>query len=90
MSKDVYDIFMSDGNATKALDSSEIWKIYSKSELERDATKQKVAFEKKVEDENNIMDNIDQFQDATLFMHTRARIGSVTLTSDTLVPIMVR
>jgi uncharacterized membrane-anchored protein YjiN (DUF445 family) len=62
MMDEVYKDFFTDHQTRRVLESSEVWRNYSKSELARDEIRQKRATDEKLDTENKLMAQIEEFR----------------------------
>jgi hypothetical protein len=63
MLDEVYKEFFTDRQTQRVLDSSEVWRNYSQAELARDEIREKRALEAKLDSENEILDEIEEFRE---------------------------
>jgi len=62
MVDDIYDYLLKDHQTVRALESSEVWRNYSRAEMARDQQKEKCAIEAKLDEENQLLKAIDDFR----------------------------
>lgn len=62
MSDDIYEDFFKDHQTERALEASEVWQDYFNSETKRDQEKEKEALANKLEEENLIMKELEEFR----------------------------
>jgi hypothetical protein len=62
MMDEVYKDFFTDHQTRRVLESSEVWRNYSKAELARDEIRQKRATDEKLDAENKLMAQIEEFR----------------------------
>lgn len=63
MEYDIYrDFLLGDQETERAFDSSEVWKNYSNRTLNRDKELEKLAYERKLKEENELLSSIEEFR----------------------------
>lgn len=62
MMDEVYKDFFTDHQTRRVLDSSEVWRNYSRAEIARDEIRQKIATEERFDKENQLMAQIEEFR----------------------------
>jgi hypothetical protein len=59
---EIWETFFSTEQDNKIMDSSEVWRNYAQAELSRESALEKKAFENKLDEENRIMSEVEQFR----------------------------
>lgn len=62
MVDEVWKDFFKDQQTERAFNNSEVWRNYSRAEIERDMLREKRAAESIIDKENNIMESVEQFR----------------------------
>ncbi len=62
MMDEVYKDFFTDHQTRRVMESSEVWRNYSRAELARDEIRQKNAADEKLDKENQLMAQIQEFR----------------------------
>ena len=62
MIDEIYNEFFADNQTERALDNSEVWKSYFNNELRRDEIRKRASLEYKIDEENKIMNEINDFR----------------------------
>lgn len=59
---EIWETFFSTEQDNKIMDSSEVWRNYAQAELTREASIEKKAIENKLDEENKVMNEVEQFR----------------------------
>jgi hypothetical protein len=62
MIDEVYKDFFTDHQTNRVMESSEVWRNYSRSELARDDIRQKRAMDENLDKENKLMAQVEEFR----------------------------
>ena len=62
MVDEVWKDFFTDKQTARVMNSSEVWRNYSRDELARDALRERRAAEAKIDEENNLMASLEEFK----------------------------
>lgn len=62
MLDEVYKDFFTDHQTRRVLEDSEVWRNYSRTEIARDEIRKKYAAEEKLDAENTLMNQVEEFR----------------------------